>query len=83
MCGTIENVIDNDFDIILANINKNVLLEIKTELFEKASTGGLIIISGILESDHEEIKRQFTQIGLTALEFQQLDEWIGFIFKKA
>ena len=37
----------------------------------------------ILESDLDEIKRQFTQLGLTALETHQLDEWIGLVFKKS
>jgi len=81
--GTIEEVFEKDFDLVLANINKNVLLEIKNELYTKVKNGGFLILSGILENDSEEIKRQFTQIGLTALETKQSDEWIGVVFQKS
>ena len=80
--GTIDDIVDNDFDLVLANINKNVLIEIKNALFDKLKKDGILILSGLLENDLDEIKRQFTQLGLTALDFQQLDEWIGIILKK-
>jgi ribosomal protein L11 methyltransferase len=81
--GTIDDVADSEFDLVLANINKNVLIEIKQSLYKKIKHSGLLIISGILDVDLEEIKRQFTQLGLTALDSHQLDEWIGLVFKKA
>ena len=81
--GTIKDITEKEFDLVLANINKNVLLDIKQDLFSKVKDGGLLILSGILETDLTEIKRQFTQLGLTALEFKQSDEWIGIIFQKA
>ncbi|PID61394.1 MAG: 50S ribosomal protein L11 methyltransferase [Ignavibacteriae bacterium] len=80
--GTIENINDNNFDIILANINKNVLIDIKDELFQKVKNNGLLILSGILQSDEDEIKRQFIRLGLTALETYQINEWIGIVFIK-
>ncbi len=80
--NTIENIQENDFDMVIANINKNVLLNIRTELLNKCKKGGIIILSGILFSDEAEIKRQFTQIGLTALDKKQINEWIGIVFQK-
>ena len=80
--GTIDDIADLEFDIVLANINKNVLIEIKEKLWAKVKTSGLLILSGILDSDLDEIKKQFTPLGLTALEFLQLENWIGIVFKK-
>ncbi|MCF8242688.1 MAG: 50S ribosomal protein L11 methyltransferase, partial [Melioribacteraceae bacterium] len=79
--GEIDSVIDSDFDLVLANINKNVLLEIKETLYSKCKPGGLIIISGILESDKTNLETEYTNLGLKVLENQQLDEWSAIVFQ--
>jgi len=81
--GTIDDINEKEFDLVLANINKNVLIEIKEKLFEKVKQKGILILSGIMDTDLEEIKRQFTQIGFTAIEFHKIDEWIGVVLKKS
>lgn len=81
--GTIDDIDDSEFDLVLANINRNVLIEIKESLYSKVKYGGKLILSGILENDLEEIKRQFTLLGLTALKIHQIDEWIGIVLNKA
>ncbi len=80
--STIEKIKEEGFDLILANINKNVLLNIRKDISSKCKKSGLVILSGILATDEDEIKRQFTQIGLTAFDKKQIDEWIGLVFKK-
>lgn len=81
--GTIDDVNEPEFDLVMANINRNILLDIKEKLYSKILPSGLLILSGLLNTDEEEIKRQFTQLGLTALETHTLDEWIGLVFKKS
>lgn len=80
--GTIDIVERKNFHIVLANINKNVLIEIKNKLYEKTVPSGLLILSGILNEDLDDIKRQFTPLGLTAIEYIKLNNWIGIVFKK-
>lgn len=80
--GTIKDINDSDFDIVLANINKNVLIEIKETLYQKVKPSGLLVLSGLLDIDKADIERQFTPLGLTALEVLQLENWIGIVFKK-
>lgn len=80
--GTIDEVVDSEFDLILANINRNVLLEIRESLYNKLKHGGKLILSGILDTDLDEIKRQFNSLGLTALKIHQIDEWIGIVLIK-
>ena len=80
--STVDKINETDFDLILANINKNVLLDIKKNIAEKCKNNGIVIISGILKTDEAEIKRQFAQVGLTAVEIKQIDEWIGVVFRK-
>jgi ribosomal protein L11 methyltransferase len=80
--GTIDEVVESEFDLILANINRNVLLEIRESLYNKLKQGGKLILSGILDTDLDEIKRQLTSLGLTALKIHQIDEWIGIVLIK-
>lgn len=80
--STVDKLDEDNFDLILANINKNVLLDIKKDISEKCKNNGIVILSGVLETDELEIKRQFARVGLTALEQNQINEWIGIVLKK-
>lgn len=79
--GEIDKVKELKFDLVVANINKHILLSIYNEIKNVCAENCILILSGLLESDYDEIKKQYTQIGFTALEFLQLDEWIGIVFK--
>jgi ribosomal protein L11 methyltransferase len=51
-----ESLQGNDrSDIILANINKNVILENFSSLVNKLSTGGILLLSGLLVEDEAAI----------------------------
>ncbi len=45
--GTIEDVKENDFDLILANIYAEILIEIFPKILEKSSLNSFLILSGI------------------------------------
>ena len=79
--GEISKINKDKFDLILANINKNILLDVKESIFNACSKSGKIILSGLLKTDRQEIERQYIQLGLTALQSLQKDEWIGLVFQ--
>ena len=72
---------EKNFNLILANINKNVLLSIKEEIPKRLTKGGIIILSGIFESDEEEIKKGYASNAIHFVEKLQMDEWIALIFR--
>ncbi len=49
--GTLDNVLDSGYDIILANINRNVILDSLPALHQKLKRNGILLISGILQAD--------------------------------
>ncbi|MDA3860178.1 MAG: 50S ribosomal protein L11 methyltransferase [Melioribacteraceae bacterium] len=51
----ISNVKDEPFDLILANINKHILLDIAESIVKLTVPNGKIILSGLLYSDREDI----------------------------
>ncbi|MCF8259943.1 MAG: 50S ribosomal protein L11 methyltransferase [Melioribacteraceae bacterium] len=81
LLGDITNVEDEDFDLVLANINRNVLIEIKQELTKKTKTGGKLILSGFLENDTQMLLAHFEN-HFTQTELLQQDEWCSFVLSK-
>ena len=65
------------FDIILANINKNVILENLVLLTEQLNKGGQILLSGLLEDDKEEILSIATQLNLKLKKELIRSNWIA------
>ncbi len=49
--GTLDNILDSGYDIVLANINRNVILDSFPVLAEKIKRNGILLISGILKED--------------------------------
>ncbi len=78
----VANIAENNFDVLLANIQKDVLIVIANELVLKVKNGGKIILSGLLFTDEEDIINEYTKLGLTFIDKLQLDEWISLVFSK-
>lgn len=49
--GTLDNILDSGYDFILANINRNIILDSLAVLAEKIKRNGVLLISGILKED--------------------------------
>lgn len=69
-------------DILLANINKNVLIEHASSLFQMLKSGGSLVISGLLTADYEDIMLVFQPyFGMPVVELKE-ENWIAFVFSK-
>ncbi len=80
--GVIQDVSEKDFDLIAANIQKNVLIDIASELKDRLSRNGILILSGLLSSDEDEIKKEYEKLGLNMIDKEQMGEWISVVFNK-
>jgi ribosomal protein L11 methyltransferase len=78
--GEIDDVKDKDFDLILANIQKNVLLEITQKIKAKLNQNGIVILSGLLESDKTAIEEKYHSLGFITEQVEQMEEWIAVVF---
>jgi ribosomal protein L11 methyltransferase len=68
---------DEHFDIILANIHRNILLPIIPEIKRHHKAKGSLILSGILEYDAEEVLAAYQKVGYKLIEQMQENEWIA------
>jgi ribosomal protein L11 methyltransferase len=53
------------FDVVVANILANVLVALAPELAAKVAPGGVLLLSGILGSQEEEVRRAAVAAGLS------------------
>jgi len=79
--GENVSIEENNFDLILANIQKNVLLEIADKIKLKTVAGALVILSGLLAEDEKYIVSHYTKIGFQKTDFAIMDEWLALVFR--
>ncbi len=80
--GGLEEIPEENFDIILANINLNVLKADLSVLFSKLNkNGGLLILSGILENNEKDIINYITPYSTDYHIFKR-ENWLCITVKK-
>ncbi|MDO5665445.1 MAG: 50S ribosomal protein L11 methyltransferase [Bacteroidia bacterium] len=70
------------FDIIFANINRNILLQdipIYTKVLNK---GGSIVMSGFYKEDIAAIREKCEQNGLIYRDFSEMDNWVAVVCER-
>jgi ribosomal protein L11 methyltransferase len=78
----IKNVNDEPFDLILANINKHILLDIADSIFNLTIPKGKVILSGLLYTDREDILELYLSFDFDLIEEKQLGEWIALVLQR-
>jgi ribosomal protein L11 methyltransferase len=76
----IESVQEKEFDLILANIQKNVLLNIAGEIIKRLKKNGLVILSGLLVEDEKDILRKYNELNL--IDQKPMGEWLVLVLRK-
>jgi ribosomal protein L11 methyltransferase len=69
--------LNKKFNIIIANINKNIILDNLAFLAEATVPGGVVLLSGLLVEDEPEIEAACTAIGWKHQETRTRNNWIA------
>jgi len=77
----IKDVHEKDFDMVVANIQRDILLEIKTAIRERTINDGILILSGLLLHDKDEIQHEYENLDFTLIDSNNSDEWISMVFR--
>jgi ribosomal protein L11 methyltransferase len=75
------NISDRKFDIMLANINRNVILKNLLSWRNFIKPGGVLIVSGILVTDTKDISDMAVQCGFEVEKVLTEDGWVSILFK--
>ncbi|WP_234108733.1 50S ribosomal protein L11 methyltransferase [Chryseobacterium sp. R2A-55] len=80
--GTAENLGKENFDIILANINRNILISDIPTYVSVLNKGGQLLLSGLCFFDVDDILEVCTQQKLTLKKKLQREEWVSLLLEK-
>ena len=69
-----------EFDIIYANIQRNILLNDMPQYCKVLNHGGELLMSGFYLDDLKLIKEQAEKLGLIFLRFTEKDKWVATVF---
>jgi ribosomal protein L11 methyltransferase len=78
--GTIEDEPAKQYDIILANINRNILLRDIHQYINYLMPGGQLIVSGFYTSDQADIETKFAEFGLEKVREKTKNNWASLRF---
>jgi len=74
-CGTIADIGAETFDLIIANIYGDILIDIAAELVPLANPGSIILLSGILYEYNFDVRQHYQRQGCTVLKNRMLSEF--------
>ncbi|MBR4713078.1 MAG: 50S ribosomal protein L11 methyltransferase [Paludibacteraceae bacterium] len=80
--GGAEALKTETFDVILANINRNILLQDIRHYVERMRSGSLLFLSGFYESDIPVIEAETAKHGLRKLSYEMQNDWVAVQFEK-
>lgn len=78
--GDANSLNNRQFDIIIANINRNILLRDMHEYVKCLKRGGKIFFSGFYEADLQLISNEAERLGLSYLNHIKKNEWTAAVF---
>lgn len=77
------SMLDLAFPVVVANIQASVLIPLAQHLLPRVEPGGLLLLSGILSDQVDDVKAAFSRFPLTFLDRLQDEEWATLSFRRA
>lgn len=77
-----EEKITQDYDIVLANINRHIILGNIDVITTAVKNEGVLLISGILNTDEEEMIQELTKYNFNHINTSQMNNWSAMYFHK-
>jgi len=83
LCGTLADLSQErrqTADLVLANLDRQNVLDLADDLTSSALRGARILVSGILVEQQTEIMDRFSSLGLACLERREEEGWVALKF---
>jgi ribosomal protein L11 methyltransferase len=80
--GTICDSKTDDYDVILANINRNILLKTMAEMASKIVVGGHLVLSGFYATDIEALVAKGVECNMKCIEQKERNTWNRLVLEK-
>lgn len=74
----------SSYDVILANINRNILIRYADDLCNMLEEGGKVVLSGVLTEDSKGVIETYEKKNLELVEMKEVDGWMSaYLIKKS
>lgn len=73
---------NKNFNIVLANINRNILLADMPKFCDTMAENGILVLSGFYTEDASLLKEKAASLGLTFIRSNQSNNWCMLVFRK-
>lgn len=80
--GDVSLIKNRTFDIIFANINRNILLNDIPEYSASLNQSGILALSGFYQQDLDTIKSRCEQFGIIFQRYLIFNNWVAALFRK-
>ena len=81
--ATILNNVEGEFDLVMANINRNILLADLPVITQKMVPDALIILSGFYVNDIPVLTKKGETLGLTLIAQRESNSWASLLMRKS
>ncbi len=82
VCGTLDQLEETGFNLILANIYGDILLDVADNLVGKAAPQAFLLLSGILWEYNFEVRQKYQRLGCKLLKNSLLEEFSTVLLQK-
>ena len=80
--GGAELLTGRNYDVIIANINRNILLEDMQTYYNCLNEGGELYLSGFYSKDIPVIRKECEEHGLVYNDYKEREDWVALRFLK-
>ncbi|WP_321286018.1 50S ribosomal protein L11 methyltransferase [uncultured Sunxiuqinia sp.] len=80
--GDAQLLSEKKFDIVLANIQKNIILQDIEKYVSVLNEDGLLVVSGFYKNDLEDIIGKAAELTLHKVDIKEQNDWIAVSFQK-
>ena len=74
--GDVSLIRNKNFDCILANINRNIILRDLVTYYKSLIKGGKLLISGFLVEDFDIVNKKINEIGFKLINKKNKNKWL-------
>ncbi len=80
--GTLQDVPTGPYDMVLANINRNVIQQSMPSLHQYTQPGGYVLVSGILRQDADQIENDARAAFFSPIQRAARGEWVFILLER-
>ncbi|WP_321531984.1 50S ribosomal protein L11 methyltransferase [uncultured Desulfuromonas sp.] len=82
VCGTLSDLPEATYDLVLANIYGDILINVAEELSQRVGSDAPLLLSGILYEYNFDVRQRYQQYGCHVVKNRMLDEFSTVLLQK-